>query len=34
MPVRHVTVKGREYVKRGDRWGYYSDGTFIDTPRE
>jgi len=34
MPVRHTNSKGREYVKRGDRWGYYREGEFIDTPRE
>lgn len=34
MPVRHVVANGREYVKNGDRWGYFRDGRFVDTPRE
>ena len=34
-PVRHLYhATGREYFKKGDRWGYEKDGRFIDTPRE
>jgi hypothetical protein len=32
MPVREVRA-GTEYVKRGDRFGYFDDGRFIETPR-
>jgi len=32
MPVREVRA-GTEYVKRGDRFGYFKDGQFIETPR-
>jgi len=32
MPVREVRA-GTEYVKRGDRFGYFQDGQFIETPR-
>jgi hypothetical protein len=31
-PVRQIR-KGREYVKQGDRFGFFQDGKFIDTPR-
>jgi hypothetical protein len=31
-PIRQVR-RGTEYVKRGDRFGYFEDGKFIDTPR-
>jgi hypothetical protein len=31
-PIRQIR-KGTEYVKRGDRFGYFQDGKFIDTPR-
>ena len=31
-PIRQVR-KGIEYVKRGDRFGFFQDGKFIDTPR-
>ena len=33
-PVRHINSKGREYVTRGDRRGYYQEGNFVDIPRE
>jgi hypothetical protein len=32
MPVRQVN-RGTEYVKRGDRFGYFQDGQFVETPR-
>ncbi len=32
MPVREVRA-GTEYVKRGDRFGYFKGGQFIETPR-
>jgi hypothetical protein len=31
-PIRQVRG-GVEYVKRGDKFGYYEDGKFIETPR-
>ena len=31
-PVREVRG-GAEYVKRGDKFGYFQDGQFIETPR-
>ena len=31
-PVRQVR-KGREYVKLGERFGFYQDGKFVDAPR-
>ena len=31
-PVRQVN-RGTEYVKRGERFGYFEEGKFIDTPR-
>ena len=31
-PIRQIR-KGTEYVKRGDRFGFFQDGKFIDTPR-
>jgi len=36
MPIRHIKHDtGREYFKRGIRWGYLDNkGKFIDTPRE
>ena len=32
MPVREV-LGGIEFVKQGDRFGYFKDGRFIETPR-
>lgn len=36
MPIGHIKYDpGREYFKKGKRWGYLDDkGEFIDTPRE
>ena len=31
-PIRQVR-KGTEYVKRGDRFGFFQGGQFVDTPR-
>ncbi len=31
-PIREIT-KNTEYVKRGDKFGFFQDGQFIEPPR-